>query len=100
VIKLEGQIVNTYLENVAADEEAEEPNTQSDNPPSGEGESETLPAWAWGIIGAAAFVFLVILGFLCAQRRREDKGNDEITPLGEHGVDYLPPPSSEHDNPF
>jgi hypothetical protein len=96
--KLEGRIVNiSYLENVTIDEE---PDIQSGNPSSADSESETLPAWAWGIIGAGSCMFLVMLGFLCARRRREDKGSDEMTPLGSQGVDYIPPPSSDHDNPY
>jgi hypothetical protein len=96
---LEGRIVGlTYLENVTIDED---PDTTSDSTSSS---SETLPAWAWGIIGAGAFMVLAMCGYLCTHRRPEHKGmgSDEMTPLGDHGVDYAPPPppASDHDSPY
>lgn len=60
--------------------------------------SEVLPGWAWGIIGAGAFIFVALCAYVCC--KRHPKHEDEMSaPLSEGDVDYEPP-ASDHENPY
>jgi len=72
----------------------------NDKTAQGEGSSgnDALPSWAWGIIGAGGFIFLLLCAFVCSRRRSKEE--DEMsTPLDRGNVDYQPPPS-DHENPY
>jgi hypothetical protein len=67
-------------------------------------DSETLPVYAWCLIGVGAALVLVLCGYLCCYARRPR--DDEMSqPLGarardsDDDIDY-DPPSSDHENPY
>lgn len=69
----------------------------------GGGDSETLPVYAWCLIGVGAFLVLALCGYLCCFARR--KRQDEMSLLGarardsDDDIDY-DPPASDHENPY